>query len=72
VTASKGPLVQVFLETRRLVLRRFTMADVDNKAGLRLVRSFHAPWPYPIEGDEFGDVEYALDKAEWERQGQTG
>ena len=26
--------MQVFLETRRLVLRRFTMADVDNLAGL--------------------------------------
>jgi hypothetical protein len=26
--------MQVFLETQRLVLRRFTMADVDNLAGL--------------------------------------
>jgi RimJ/RimL family protein N-acetyltransferase len=44
---------------------------VMEKAGLRLARSFRAPWPYPIDGDEFGDVEYALDKAEWERQDQT-
>src|SRR5262249_57029127 len=36
------------------------------------VRSFHQPWPYPIEGDDQGDVEYALDKADWERQYQTG
>jgi RimJ/RimL family protein N-acetyltransferase len=156
--------MQVFLETRRLVLRRFTMADVDNlvsldadpdvthfvtgglptardeieneilpgflgyyeqfegygfwaaiekatgeflgwfhfrpregagpgeaelgyrlcrsawaasrrvmeKAGLTLVRTFHADWPYPIEGDELGDVEYALDRAEWERRRQAG
>jgi RimJ/RimL family protein N-acetyltransferase len=41
---------------------------VMEKAGLTLVRVFHQPWPYPIEGDEFGDVEYALSRAEWERQ----
>jgi RimJ/RimL family protein N-acetyltransferase len=44
---------------------------VMEKAGLRLVRAFHQPWPYPVDGDQFGDVEYALDKAEWE-QGQVG
>ena len=36
------------------------------KAGLRLVRTFHLPWPFPIVGDQFGDVEYALDKADWQ------
>ncbi len=41
---------------------------VMEKAGLTLVRTFHQPWPYPIEGDELGDVEYALDRAGWERQ----
>jgi RimJ/RimL family protein N-acetyltransferase len=41
---------------------------VMEKAGLRLVRTFHQPWPYPIEGDQFGDVEYALDKATWQQQ----
>lgn len=41
---------------------------VMEKAGLRLVRTFRADWPYPIPGDEHGDVEYALDRAEWERQ----
>ena len=40
---------------------------VMEKAGLRLVRTFHQPWPYPIEGDEHGDVEYALERDEWER-----
>ena len=39
---------------------------VMEKAGLTLVRTFHQPWPYPIEGDQFGDVEYALDKAGWQ------
>ena len=40
---------------------------VMEKAGLRHVRTFHADWPYPIPGDEHGDVEYALTRAEWER-----
>ena len=40
---------------------------VMEKAGLRYVRTFRQPWPYPIEGEEQGDVEYALLKAEWER-----
>jgi RimJ/RimL family protein N-acetyltransferase len=35
---------------------------VMEKAGLTLVRSFHQRWPYPIEGDDLGDVEYALNK----------
>ena len=39
---------------------------VMEKAGLRLVRTFHQPWPHPIEGDEHGDVEYALTRKEWE------
>jgi RimJ/RimL family protein N-acetyltransferase len=41
---------------------------VMEKAGLKLVRSFHQPWPDQIDGAEHGDVEYALRKAEWERQ----
>ena len=50
--------MQVFCETRRVM----------EMAGLTLVGTFHADWPYPIEGDELGDVEYALDRADWERQ----
>src|SRR4249920_3545313 len=42
---------------------------VMEKAGLTLVRTFHQPWPYQIEGDEFGDVEYALDRTGWQRLG---
>jgi RimJ/RimL family protein N-acetyltransferase len=38
---------------------------VMEKAGLRLVRTFHGDWPITIPGDEEGDVEYALDRAEW-------
>ena len=40
---------------------------VMEKAGLKLARTFHQPWPYPIEGDEFGDVEYALDRTGWQQ-----
>jgi RimJ/RimL family protein N-acetyltransferase len=45
---------------------------VMEKAGLTLVRTFRRPWPYPIEGDNLGDVEYALTKADWEEQNQAG
>jgi RimJ/RimL family protein N-acetyltransferase len=38
---------------------------VMEKAGLRLVRTFHQPWPDYIEGEEEGDVEYALLRSEW-------
>ena len=41
---------------------------VMEKAGLKYVRTFHADWPYKIEGDEEGDVEYALTRAEWEER----
>ena len=45
---------------------------VMEKAGLKLVRTFHQPWPYPIDGDQFGDVEYALDKDQWQRDLAAG
>ncbi len=41
---------------------------VMEKAGLLLVRTFHQPWPDRIDGEEQGDVEYALRKADWEQQ----
>ncbi len=41
---------------------------VMEKAGLTLVRTFHQEWPYVIEGEEHGDVEYALTNADWEQQ----
>ena len=40
---------------------------VMEKAGLRFVRTFHQPWPDYIEGEEEGDVEYALLRSEWEQ-----
>jgi len=41
---------------------------VMEKCGLTLVRVFHQEWPDHIEGDELGDVEYALTREDWERQ----
>ena len=41
---------------------------VLEKAGLKLIRIFHQPRPYPVDGREVGDAEYALSKAEWEQQ----
>jgi RimJ/RimL family protein N-acetyltransferase len=47
---------------------------VMEKAGLRLVRTFCRPWPYPGEGDQVEVVEYALDMAGWQqdRAGAAG
>ena len=45
---------------------------VMEKAGLRLVREFRADWPYAIPGDEHGDVEYGLDRAEWQAAREAG
>jgi RimJ/RimL family protein N-acetyltransferase len=41
---------------------------VMEKAGLVYVRTFHQDWPDVIEGSEHGDVEYALERAQWQRQ----
>ncbi|MFN8633105.1 MAG: GNAT family N-acetyltransferase [Chloroflexota bacterium] len=56
---------RVFATTMSVNLRS---RRVMEKAGLRFVRTFFLDWPDPIEGDELGDVEYALTRDEWERQ----
>lgn len=47
---------------------------VMEKSGMRLVRHFRAEWPYAIPGDEQGDVEYEITRADWEaaRRGPSG
>lgn len=40
---------------------------VMEKSGMRLSRTFTADWPYPIPGDEHGDVEYVITRREWEQ-----
>jgi RimJ/RimL family protein N-acetyltransferase len=37
---------------------------VMEKSGLRFVRTFHLMWDDPIPGTEYGEVEYALDRAD--------
>jgi uncharacterized protein len=52
----------------------FTMAvnaasrRVMEKSGLAFVQTFHEDWPDPILGTEQGEVEYAVDRADWERR----
>jgi RimJ/RimL family protein N-acetyltransferase len=41
---------------------------VMEKAGLTYERTFHQHWPEPIAGAEYGEVEYALTRADWERR----
>jgi fucose permease len=41
---------------------------VMEKAGMHLMRTFHTEWPVRIPGDEEGDVEYAVTRAEWQAQ----
>jgi RimJ/RimL family protein N-acetyltransferase len=38
---------------------------VMEKAGMRLIRTFRADWPVRIDGDQHGDVEYAITRQEW-------
>ena len=38
---------------------------VMEKCGMTRVREFHQEWPYRIPGDEFGDVEYEIDRDRW-------
>ena len=44
---------------------------VMEKAGLRFVRVFHEAWPYSIDGEEHGDVEYALLRSEWKEEARA-
>ncbi|MFF2806630.1 GNAT family N-acetyltransferase [Streptomyces sp. NPDC058000] len=38
---------------------------VMEKCGLAYARTYFEEWPYRVEGDEHGDVEYALTREEW-------
>lgn len=44
---------------------------VLEKIGMRQVRTFRMEWPFPIEGSEHGDVEYAITRAEWEQRNRS-
>jgi RimJ/RimL family protein N-acetyltransferase len=77
--ATEGSQALVAVAFTRLGARRVwgqTMAvnigsrRVMERCGLRYVRTFHLDWPDPIEGTEYGDVEYGLLRAEWEASGR--
>ena len=57
------PILRVHAET---MVVHTASRKVMEKAGLRYHRTFHQDWPFPIPGDELGDVEYALTKQEWQ------
>ena len=45
---------------------------VMEKAGLRYIRTFTTTWPERLPGDEHGDVEYSITRAEWEAERMGG
>ncbi|WP_043268092.1 GNAT family N-acetyltransferase [Streptomyces sp. CT34] len=45
---------------------------VMEKCGLTYARTYYEEWPYPVAGDEHGDVEYVLTREEWSARGQAG
>jgi RimJ/RimL family protein N-acetyltransferase len=58
-------LHRIFAETMAVNL---ASRRVMEKVGMTLLRTFHQEWPDPIEGTEYGEVEYEIDKADWLRQ----
>jgi RimJ/RimL family protein N-acetyltransferase len=68
---SRALIHKAFTELGARLVRADTMVvhtgsrRVMEKSGLKLVRTFHQEWPDKIEGDEHGDVEYALTRGEW-------
>jgi RimJ/RimL family protein N-acetyltransferase len=56
------PVRRVYAQTMAVNL---ASRRVMEKSGLRFVRTFHLTWDDPIPGTEHGEVEYALDRAEW-------
>jgi RimJ/RimL family protein N-acetyltransferase len=68
---SRALIRKAFIEygVRRVIAQTMTVNTasrrVMEKCGLSYVRTFFQDWPEAIEGTEQGDVEYALDRAEF-------
>ena len=45
---------------------------VMEKSGLIFTRTFHLEWEDPLPGTEQGEVEYALERSDWEQSESTG
>ena len=75
---SRALIDKAFIEFGASRVHASTMAvnagsrRVMEKAGMRFVRSFVMDWPVRIEGDEEGDVEYAIRREEWEAHRASG
>ncbi len=69
---ARGLIDKAFTELAISRVRAETMAvhiasrKVMANAGLRYCRTFHQDWPFPIPGDDLGDVEYAVTRHEWQ------
>lgn len=57
-----APISRVVAETMAV---HTASRRVMEKVGMRHVRSFATEWPVHIPGDEHGEVEYAITRAEW-------
>lgn len=61
-TVDSVPVTRVFASTMAVnIASRMVM----EKCGMDLVRHFVADWPVRIDGDELGDVEYAITREAW-------
>ena len=69
---SKALLAHAFADARlRRVFAQTLVVNARSRAvmeriGMRQIRIFHGGWPIHIPGDEHGDVEYAITRAEWD------
>lgn len=54
--------------TAEAMVANMASRRVMEKAGLKLVRTFHQPWPHAIGSHQLVVVEYALQKTDWEQQ----
>jgi RimJ/RimL family protein N-acetyltransferase len=70
--ASRALIGKAFSELGARRVFALTMAvnagsrRVMEKAGMRHIRTFTTTWPEKLDGDEEGDVEYAITRQEWE------
>ncbi len=60
------------LGARRVVANAMVVHNaswrVMEKSGMRRVKIYRSNWPVPIDGDEHGDVEYAITREEWQAE----
>ena len=72
--ASRGLIRKAFEELgwQRVIASTMTVNTrsqrVMERVGMRLWKTTFKPWEDPIEGTEQGDVEYTIDREEWDRR----